>query len=581
MPASSNPLFTRLAALPPAAPGASWPNLLANDALAEPASLIRALQPAKERADVALLLATKLAEQIEASNELDPSYIQALRPFWFAVATVNLTDWQFWQSPRQPLRRVLNQLLQLGRGYSPSPHPASSQFPQRLHNRLRNLAEQAVAGAGSAVLLATLKSVYELLRQAHEQQRQSDRRLLELEEQNRRSLHAQSQASRAIRQAVWGQPVPASVVNFLDDTWRKYLYLIHLRLGMAHPQWQQAVTDIRIIVWLSCEASPIELNAAVSGELPGLLRRIREALAQTRTDAENQRFPEVFAALLAARARNVPDAGLPLGELPDEPEDQLGTVSDAGHGLPARGTCLLLKQDEDWQRVRVIGAPPPLDYFLLADFAGGRIAALSPAELRRAWQDDRLRPLPNHDPVQLLLPQLSALLNPVLDRDHERREAIRQQAVAQEKQAAVAAQREREQQRAAEFERRRLLEAAERAERIANARRDAEAAEALARRQQQASQIVDSLRSGALVELRRDDGQFRSCYLAMIRASDHLYVFVDRLGQKIAEHQHDDLITLVLDGGVRVVESGSALDSALQNLVSERRQFLNEEDDGP
>ena len=579
MQTSSDTLFSRLAALPPAGPAPSWPSLLAGDAFAEPAALIRALRPARDRPDAALLLAAMLAEQVAGNDDLDPHYLTALRPFWFTVATVNLTDWQFWHSPRQPLRRVLHQLLLLGRGYSLSPHPASAQFPQRLHNRLRNLSEQAVAGAGSAQLLASLKSLYELLRHAHDQQRQSDRRLLELEDQSRRSLHAQIQASRAIRQAVWSQPVPASVVSFLDETWRKYLYLLHLKLGMQHPQWQQAAEDIQRIVWLACEATPQQLSAEVNGQLPGLLRRIREALAQTRTDSDNQKFPEVFAALLAARARNVPDAGLPLGELPDEPDDQTDAAQDSNrHDMPLRGACLLLKQGQVWQRVRVVSAPPPHDYVLLADFAGGRIAALSPTEWREAYSNGQIQPLPDHDPVMQLLPQLPGVLQPLLSSDSERRDRQQAEAAEQEKVAAAAAQRQREAQRAAVFEQRRQQEASERAERIANARREAEATALLKQQHQQATAMIDSLRGGALLELRRDDGQFRSCYLAMLRSADHIYVFVDRLGQKVAEHSKDELIALMLADGLRVIESGSTLDSALQNLVSERRQFLSDEE---
>ena len=45
------------------------------------------------------------------------------------------------ETPRQPLRRLLHQLLLTGRSYDPSPHPASSQFPVRLRARLDKLAE--------------------------------------------------------------------------------------------------------------------------------------------------------------------------------------------------------------------------------------------------------------------------------------------------------------------------------------------------------------------------------------------------------------------------------------------------------
>ncbi|NQD35564.1 DUF1631 family protein [Permianibacter sp. IMCC34836] len=578
--AASDALFDRLAALNREFPPANWRELLAAEVFAEPAALVRALHPAKTRSDAVLLLAAALAVQVGDSDELDATYLQAMRPFWFTVATASLTDWQFWHSPRQPLRRLLHQLLLTGRSYSLSAHPASAQFPQRLHSRLNNLAEQAIAGAGPDNLLPLLKSLYALLRNVHDQQRHSDHRLLEQEDQSRRTLHAQADTSRAIRQAVWGQPVPASVVNFLDETWRKYLQLLHLKVGMQHPLWQQAIADIQAMVRFASEASPDELGKAVKTELPGLMRRIREAVAQTRTSEQGQRFPETFAALLAARARNLPDAGLPLGELLDEPDDVAAASSAASNrgAVPDRGESLLLKRGNDWLRVRVANHLDEGNYVLLADFAGSRVAAFSPNELHALMQEDKARVLPDRDPVQALLPQLPHLLKALLSSASDTQARQREQAEQQQQAAAEQAMRQREAVRAAEFAKRQQAEAAERAERIAEERRQAEQAALLATQQEKARALIATLRSGALVELRRDQEHFRACYLAMIRASDQHYLFVDRQGQKVAEHDIDALIQLVLVDGFRVVESGSALDNTLQNLVSERRQFLSDED---
>ena len=577
--AASDALFSRLAALDREFPPPNWRDLLAAEAFAEPAALIRAMQPAKTRADAALLLAATLALQVQDSDELDPHYGQAMRPFWFAVATASLHDWQFWHSPRQPLRRLLHQLLLTGRSYSLSAHPASVQFPQRLFSRLGNLAEHAIAGAGPDNLLPLLKSLYSLLRNVHDQQRISDHRLLEQEDQSRRSQFAHADSGRAIRQLVWGQPVPASVVEFLDDTWRKYLQLLHLKVGMQHPLWQQAIQDIRLMVWLGSEASAEQVSQSVSGDLPGLLRRIREALAQVRADEAGQHFPETFAALLAARARSLPDAGLPLGELDDDPDDHNADrqPNPVGTG-PERGESLLLRFGETWRRVRVVNSAHDRSYVLMADFAGSRVAAFTASELQALLQDDKARRLPDNDPVIAMLPRLPGLLRSLLDdaADHQARQ--REHAVHQQQQAALQAKRQRETDRAAEFAQRKQADATDRADRIAAGRQQAEQAALFAEQQEKARAIVASLRGGALVELRREDGHYRACYLAMIRASDHHYLFVDRQGQKIAEHDLDHLCALLLADNLRVMESGSTLDDTLQNLVSERRQYLSDED---
>ncbi len=575
---ASEPMFLRLASLEREFPPGPWRKLLAANAFADPYALLRALQPAKTRADASLLLAAQLAALTAEQDDFDPLYLQAMQPFWFAVATSCLTDWQFWQTPRQPLRRLLHQLLLTGRSYTSSDHPASSQFPPRLQSRLLKLAELALSGAGPDNLLPVLKSIYELLRHVHEQQRHSDHRLVEQDAISRRSLHAEADASRAIRQVVWGQPVPASIVDFLDETWRKYLHLLHLKAGKQHPDWQQAVQDIQLMVWLGTEASPTELSSAVKGELPRLLRRIRQALAQTRSSESSQQFPEAFAALLAARVRNQPDAGLPLGELPDEPDTGLVAASLPAHQLPGHGRPMRLRDGERWQRCRVANHPDRDGYLMLADFAGQRLAALDFASLQQLQQDDRLQAIPDSDPVRLVLPHFPTLLKTLLSTAEASRDQQRERAAKEAALAERVALRQREAERNAEMSKRQQEEASARAEQIAAARAAAQAAARLAEQQAQGREQVLRLRPGAVVELRRPDGQLRPTHLAMIRASDNAYLFVDRQGQKVAEHPVDTLVQLVLSGDLRILEAGTELDNALQNLVSGRRQYLNDEE---
>ena len=545
----------------------AWLDYLQHPLLASPGEWLRQLPEPQTRFDYALRLGLLLGHQVEQHGHLDPALMKALAPMWLTFAASGLRDWAVWQVSRHPLRLILEQLVQIGRCYCPSEHAAARQFTQHLHGRLQTLAKQTLENNDLEASIPVLKSVLDLLQQLRDQQLEADKRLLEQRSQQARSTHAHSAVSRAIRHAVLGQPVSAVIIDFLDQHWRKYLYTVYLRFGMNDARWQQGLQDIELMVHLSSFASAEELKAKQKSVLAPLLKRLTEALNQIHLPPGIALgFTQEFTDILKGRARNHPAAGLPLGEWPEDEDladqDRRSAPAYSDDG-PTLGQTIIINLPNKPERARVIEVDHSHDEILLADFGGQLVLATDHGQWHRHREHGELTPCPEHHPFDFLQMELS----PVIDALIQHNENL----LAQQKNKR---RQQREAEIAASIEQRKQADATARAARIATQQAEHKRQEQL----QKAKQIVSQLRSGALVQLPDSRGVSRPCYLALIDAEKSLHVFVDRQGKKLAELDLDALSKLLLEEKLKIMESGSALDSALKGLIAERRQFLQEED---
>lgn len=546
---------------------AEWREYLHDPRLALPGEWLRTLPAPVERADFALQLGLMLGQQVEQHGHLDPALSKALAPMWLTFAASGLRDWAVWQISRHPLRLILEQLIGTGRAFCLTEHAATRQYLQHIHSRLQSLARQTLLDNSLETCIPALKSVLDLLQQVRDQQLEADKRLLEQRSQNARSTHAHSAVSRAIRHAVLGQPVSAVIIDFLDQYWRKYLYTVYLRFGMEDEHWKQGLSDIELLVHLTSFAPPDELKSKQKTVIAPLLDRLQQALNQIHLPPGiGIGFTQELTTILKGRARNHPDAGLPLGEWPEDEDDndyaepsRSPIFTDDG---PVLGQTVMVNMPDKPERARVIEVDHSQDEILIADFTGHLVLAITHQQWHRHREAGDVSPCPDHHVFDFLQLELSPLVDAMIQY-HESMLASRK-AVTRKK---------REAEMAANIAERKKADANARAERLV-----AQRAEQL--RQQQTDKalgIIAQLRSGALVQIADARGAMRPCYLAMVHAEKDQYVFVDRQGQKVAEHGREDLSRLLLEEKLKIMESGSALDSALKGLIADRRQFLQEE----
>ncbi len=116
-------------------------------------------------------------------------------------------------------------------------------------------------------------------------------------------------------------------------------------------------------------------------------------------------------------------------------------------------------------------------------------------------------------------------------------------------------------------------EAEAQARRIQAAREQADYEQRL----QHCLELGKRLRAGAVVQIENSERKMRPAFLAMISGGNGQYVFVERNGRRVASLTQQEVVQALVENRLQVIESGSALDSTLSNMVKERRQFLQDE----
>lgn len=87
------------------------------------------------------------------------------------------------------------------------------------------------------------------------------------------------------------------------------------------------------------------------------------------------------------------------------------------------------------------------------------------------------------------------------------------------------------------------------------------------------SSVVDSLAVGAWVEFHSDDGEKNRCKLAAIVRSSGKYIFVNRVGIKVAEYTRSGLIEAAQKRVITVLDNALLFDRALESVIGHLREM--------
>jgi len=85
-------------------------------------------------------------------------------------------------------------------------------------------------------------------------------------------------------------------------------------------------------------------------------------------------------------------------------------------------------------------------------------------------------------------------------------------------------------------------------------------------------ELVDQMRAGAWVEFINKDAPISRAKLAGVIKSTGKYIFVNRLGLKVAEESRFSLAVALREGGVKRLEDGLLFDSALESVIVQLRR---------
>jgi len=86
-------------------------------------------------------------------------------------------------------------------------------------------------------------------------------------------------------------------------------------------------------------------------------------------------------------------------------------------------------------------------------------------------------------------------------------------------------------------------------------------------------EIVDSMAVGAWVEFVKNTGEKSRCKLAAIIRASGKYIFVNRVGIKVAEHTRSSLIEAVKNGAISMLDNALLFDRALESVIGCLREM--------
>ncbi len=126
-----------------------------------------------------------------------------------------------------------------------------------------------------------------------------------------------------IRQALQRQPVMPAVSRFLQTRWAETLSQTYIAQGAAAPQFTSEMETMRELIWSVQPKADMDTRLMLVRILPGMLKRLREGLAQCGVEPhEIDRFFAELVVLHANAVRPPAAAILPLPEAEPEPEPE-------------------------------------------------------------------------------------------------------------------------------------------------------------------------------------------------------------------------------------------------------------------
>jgi len=524
------------------------------------------------RAELSLQLTISAVRWVNEKKWLVPELQRCMAPYWWLCACYGAAQDSSWVHPSHPVIVILERLLRFGRSFQ-----ATAESQTLLSNLARGISDAAMAAINSddAVVQTMLRQIQQLLNEQQTKIADNDRQLLAKEMHLLRTTHVHSAVTRAIRYAMLGKSPHTRILNFIDDVWRKFLSVIYLRVGLENDEWDRAMADIDMMLWLSDGASPDDIKRALNYDVAQLVERLRQASQSIRgVEQLLASFIEWFADMVVSRANEMPievDFGLNL----DTSAEQLiqagvamsGTLSDEDSLLQTlrliqANDAIHIRTFEGWKRARFIDVDLAHDVYLIGDCYGNRLAALGRREMVSSINAGKMALIENGSVYASLEPLLAELV-----------EQVATQWRADYMAKLDAQKRAQEAKLMAELDVRRKREAEERAARIKAARAQAD----FEQRTQHCRELAKRLRAGAMVHVENSEGKLRPAFLAMVSGGNGQYVFVERNGRRIASLGLEDVILALFENRMQVLESGSAIDATLSNMVKERRQFLQEE----
>ncbi|WP_020209980.1 DUF1631 family protein [Gilvimarinus chinensis] len=388
-----------------------------------------------------------------------------------------------------------------------------------------------------------------------------------------RAVHAEHKVAELYNQVVAGRLLPEPILAFIQQQLTPALQFELINGSDQSTTWSFWSRMLRLMVWsLNPDKSDSDRQAFFN-KGPALISQLERAEPPPSCSAESYQgfVGDISACVIQLlKGLSIETISAPVREVNGEAEAlkhlQAGGEShhfSAGDWLEFHGETQL--------RCQFLLQAPGTDQLLFVNRNGQKALQKSAAQMRACLDADIAREIAQ-------IPVMSAALTAANGR------LAQLEALYEAREVAAAEAREAELKRRQQLAEARAREAAARQQAEAKARAEAERlaseAEAARVRQQQQQEAerkaaheqkvrdeIDGLTLGTWADLPTKDGRSIRCKLAVSMRSTGKYIFVDRVGSKVAELQYDELLAMALAGRAVFYPPEQRFENRLETIV--------------
>ena len=574
-------------------PKPAWSAALLLDTLRQ-----QQLEPAL-RAIEAIRFADLLMTQLQRHSLLDEAIRQQLQRLYIPLVKTLLIEDRGWTDAGPACAQLIDAVCESAAGWYGGLGRGGEAYLALVSDTITQLLQRFDGDA--QVLSPIVMQFVDGVARENERIAKLERRLCDTEIGALRARRAQVMVIDFYNEKIAGKLLPKAVVDQLHTVFLEQMRLFLIQEGPQSPLWKRWQKLIDTLVWsLQPKAQDVDKQKLYS-LIPSLGSELESALHGI------ERHAGVFAPLL--RAVEMAHIDVMKGQLQHavavEPLDAgfgvAGVKTVVSRNLMqqaeayAEGQWFLYKNEQDQVvRCKLALKLPDMDQLLFVNRLGQKVMQKGIEEFAYCLSVKLARPLHDKPLYQRTAHKvLSELASQFAERERALIEAQqklqREQQERQQQAAREQAQREAEaQQRAAAAAKARAeaealaqaREAAEReaeqqaqrvaqAEAQARAERDAQHREDLTR---MARLSLDSLNIGAWMRLPGTSGDIVHGKLAVKMRSSGRFIFVDRIGIKVAEYLRDELIELLVERKADIIEQSEQFEDRLAKIVGTMRR---------
>ncbi|MCE3252750.1 MAG: hypothetical protein K0Q67_1770 [Cellvibrio sp.] len=584
---------------------------------------------AAEAADPAGLrrqLASDFFAGFTTANPWDTQLQSLLDKFKIIALAQIATDDGFYCSAQHPLREFFAVIAQPASRWSPRDSKPNQQMFDKL-SALFAFAASYWSGSEDAQIACAAQLKQQLddfsVWLASEDKRAAmlESRLCETELANLKLVSAEARVAEVVNHHLAGHPLPGELHNTITGTLKSELQYWAFNSSPGElpqlPLWKSWQRILPALGQLFSSAGIAVDDQLLYSQIPLVLAELERSLEHPCSN------PQAYAQLVEQLSRCLMSA---IQKQPLECADFPALIhSDAQGDSNTRIPRTLLQQTDnvragDWIifvadgakegqdsiRCKLAFKNPELDQLLFVDHTGRKVMSKNTRDFALCLSTGIARPLP----TQTITDTISRLLSPLVERANRgvqaqlllhknKAEQLVRALIAQQQAATEAAERERAAEQArlqeqlearraaarkammearalADEQQRREAEQTAETERLRIEQAATQAAETIAK-QQHARQSINELQVGAWLEINHESAAEEKlrAKLSVIISSTGKYIFADQVGRKLGEYTRDQLITLMVEGQIKILRNGDNFEDQLAKVIRGLRRDVS------